>query len=157
MTSNSLGNQKYFNNFYSVKGEIKETNTLIYINFLKSFKIGDISNITITKFIDETTNDTIIGTYEVLNIVNSSEFSREFKTRWKTNTGENDMYMLYSWDLNYNITLSVMAKSSIIYKVHFSTGDIDLKLNQFKFTGSYYKYSNTYNKNIKYSFIVTNL
>ena len=156
MTSNSLGEKKYFDNFYSVKGKIEETNNLIYINFLKSVIIGNISNITVEKYIDETKNDTIIGTYEVLNIVNSSEFSREFKTRWKTNSGETDMYMLYSWDLNYNITLSVMANSSIIYKVHYSTADIDLKLDKFKFTGHFYKYSNTYKKNIKYSFIVTN-
>ena len=103
-----------------------------HIDFLKSISVGDFFN------------KTIKGQYKILEILHNSEFSIEFKILWITNTGNTEVYNLYSWDSNYNLKLSVLGNTRITYIVHRSSVDVDLESNKYKSTGYFYKYSDEY-------------
>lgn len=122
------------------------------IDFLKSISVGNIFNININKG----NNKTIKGQHKILEILHNSEFCIEFKILWITNTGNTEVYHLYSWDSNYNLKLSVLGNSRILYIVHYSSVDVDLESNKYKSIGYFYKYSDEYKKNIKYSFNIDN-
>lgn len=123
-----------------------------HIDFLKRISVGDFFNVSINK----DNNKIIKGQFKVLKILHNSEYSIEFKVQWITKMKNSEINHLYSWDSTYNLTLSVLGNSTIIYKVHYSSVDIDLESNKYKTTGHFYKYSDEYKKNIKCSFNVDN-
>lgn len=122
------------------------------IDFLKSISVGDIFNTSIKKG----NNQTIFGQHKFLEILHNSELSIAFKILWITNIGKTEVNYLYSWDLNYNLKLSVSGNTSIVYTVHYSSVDVDLETNKYKSSGYYFKNSDQHNVNMKYYFTFEN-